>query len=61
MEMGDGDREFGVCREAPYGPGPEELGGTGQHTGGGIQNSLIGKAVVALNDMFGREFKPATP
>jgi len=29
------------------------VGGAGQYTGGGIQNSLIGKAVVALNDMFG--------
>src|SRR5712691_2752310 len=29
------------------------VGGTCQYTGGGIRNSLIGKAVVALNDMFG--------
>ena len=29
------------------------VGGTGQYTGRGIRNSLIGKAVVALNGMFG--------
>ena len=41
-EMGDG--EFGAR---------QVVGGTGQYTGGGIWNSLIGKVVVALNDMFG--------
>ena len=29
------------------------VGGTCQYTGGGIRNSLTGKGVVALNDMFG--------
>jgi len=38
------DREFGARGV---------VGGTGQYTGRGIRNSLIGKAVVALNGMFG--------
>jgi len=29
------------------------VGGTGQYTGRGIRNSLIRKAVVVLNGMFG--------
>ena len=47
-----GDREFGVVCGSTVGA-RGVVGGTCQYTGGGIRNSLTGKAVVALNDMFG--------
>src|SRR5260221_6163693 len=50
MEMGDG--EFGVVCGSTVGA-RGVVGGTCQYTGGAIRNSLTGKGVVALNDMFG--------